>query len=314
LPPELHYTTWTAERTIAQLQEASESDKPFFCWSSFHDPHPPYLAPEPWVSMYDPDQMQPGQLIDEEHDLNPPHFGMTQEEKPDFSKVWPKDRWLHGTHSHRHTKEDMQKDMACYYGMVSFMDQQIGRILKKLDELGLTENTLVIFTTDHGHFLGQHGLTAKAIHHYEDLLRVPFLVRWPGKVAGNSVRESILNLVDLAPTFCAAAGVEIPTAMTGKNQLDTFCGGPSVRTGSITENHHGTYGCHMRTYVNQRYKITIHRYTTVGELFDLQQDPGETKNLWSDPDRQELKTDLLLEFHRAILDSEQMRMPRIAGA
>ena len=85
LPEEYHYTTWTAERTIAQIEQAVADDQPFFTWASFHDPHPPYLVPEPWASMYDPDDMEPGTLVPGELDTMPPHFGLTQEEHPDFS-------------------------------------------------------------------------------------------------------------------------------------------------------------------------------------------------------------------------------------
>ena len=312
LPEEFHYTRWTAERTIAQIERAVDEKKPFFIWASFHDPHPPYLVPEPWASMYNPDDMQPGELVPGEHDKNPLHFRITQEENPDFSIFG--DEWVHGAQSHLYDREELKKDMAIYYGMVSFMDQQIGTILETLDRLGLTENTLVVFTTDHGHFLGQHGLIAKAIHHYEDLLKLPFVVRWPGKIPAGKVTDAILNLVDLAPTFLAAADLPIPGIITGINQLPTWLGGEAVRTWSITENHHGLQYFHMRTYVNQRYKITVYRNCNDGELFDLQEDPNEINNLWHDPAATKLKAQLLQEFMQATMQYEQMPMPRISLA
>src|SRR5699024_4298698 len=83
LPEEYHYTTWTAERTMAQLEKSSKDNKPFFCWSSFHDPHPPYLVPEPWDTMYDPEDMEPGELTPGELEKMPPQVGMTQDENAD---------------------------------------------------------------------------------------------------------------------------------------------------------------------------------------------------------------------------------------
>ena len=115
-----------------------------------------------------------------EHDRNPPHFRMTQQEKPDFSAWHETGQWTHGFHSHLRDRKKLAKDMAIYYGMISLMDKYIGRILDSLDELGLAENTLVVFTTDHGHFFGHHGLIAKGAFHYEDMVKVPFIVRWPG--------------------------------------------------------------------------------------------------------------------------------------
>jgi arylsulfatase A-like enzyme len=314
LPEAFHYTTWTGERTVAQIDAAAAAGRPFFCWSSFHDPHPPYLVSEPWASMYDPDAMQPGTLRAEEHALNPPHFGLTQEVNPDFKTVFGEDRWLHGAHSHLRDPAELRKDMAVYYGMVSFMDREIGRILDALDRLGLAENTLVVFSTDHGHFLGQHGLTAKALHHYEDLLRIPFIVRWPGRTPRGGVSQALQNLVDLAPTFAAAAGLERPGAMTGVDQRPAWTGGEPVRRYSLTENHHGTRFCHMRTYVDARYKLTVYRTLDDGELFDLRDDPEERCNLWHAPEAQALKATLMHRFLQATLDTEPMRMPRIAPA
>jgi arylsulfatase A-like enzyme len=264
--------------------------------------------------MYDPADMVPGTLLDEEHEMNPPHFGLTQQESPDFSTVFPTDKALHGASSHLRDREELKKDMACYYGMVSFMDREIGRVLQRLDELGMAGNTMVVFSTDHGHFLGQHGLIAKAIHQYEDLIRIPYLVRWPARVPAAKVSTAIQNLVDLAPTFAAAAGLDIPGAMTGVDQREAWAGGAAARAYSITENHHGTNECHMRTYVNQRHKITVYRVMDDGELFDLEADPGERRNLWRDPAAAELKSRMLLEFMQATLETEPMRMPRISGA
>ena len=314
LPEEYHYTRWTADRTIAQIERAAAGDRPFFLWSSFHDPHPPYLVPEPWASMYDPREMVPGRLDPEEHAGNPLHFRMTQEKAPDFRGRFFEDQGIHGGHSHLHDVEELKKDMACYYGMVSFMDREIGRILDRLDALGLAGETLVVFTTDHGHFLGQHGLIAKCIHHYEDLLKLPFLVRWPGRVACGGVSDAIQNLVDLAPTFVSAAGCEVPGIMTGVDQTPTWGGGEAVRTWSVTENRHTKTRLHMRSYVNRRYKITVYRLWDDGELFDLQEDPDERRNLWSEAGAAEIKSNMLHEFMQATLQSEPTRMPRITGA
>ena len=105
-----------------------------------------------------------------------------------------------------------------------------------------------------------------------------------------------------------------PISSSTGQQLATWCGGPPARDWSITENHHGTRCFHIRTYVNQRYKITVYRDGPDGELFDLADDPGEVRNLWHDPAAAELKSSLFHEFLQATLRSEPIRMPRIAGA
>ncbi|MFW6153692.1 MAG: sulfatase-like hydrolase/transferase [Planctomycetota bacterium] len=314
IPEQYHYTTWTGERTVARIEQAAAEGRPFFIWSSFHDPHPPYIVPEPWASMYDPADMVPGRIAEGEHDANAPHFGKTQTDDADWWQSVRQNEAIHGGHGHLHEEGWLRRAMAIYYGMVSFMDRQIGRILDALDRTGQADNTLVVFTTDHGHFLGQHGLIAKAIHHYEDLLRLPFIVRTPGRAADGRVSPALQNLVDLAPTFLAAAGCEIPMHMTGVNQLPCWQGGEALRRWSITENHHGTRCFHMRSFVTERYKITLYRDGDDGELFDLVEDPGEMRNLWHAPEASALKCRLLHEFLQATLEAEPMRMPRISGA
>jgi arylsulfatase A-like enzyme len=316
LPEEFHYTVWTGEKTIAEIRRAAAQQRPFFIWASFHDPHPPYLVPAPWADLYDPAQVTVGRMQPGEHDRNPEHFRKAAigNDGAWWQRVNEGEGAVHGGHPQHREEEELRKDVAAYYGMVSFVDRLIGLILDELDRLGLTGNTLVVFTADHGHFLGQHGLTAKAIHHYEDLIRVPFVVRWPGGVPAGRVSDHLQSLVDLVPTFLAAAGLEIPGRMTGVNQLPDWTEGREVRSWSVIENHHGYRRFHLRTYVNRRYKITVYREWETGELFDLDADPGETTNLWDDPECAGLKTKLLHAFLQATLQSEPVPMPRIAGA
>jgi len=264
--------------------------------------------------MYDPDDMIPGELTGGEHERNPVHFGMTQQPRPDFRGRFWEDQGINGGHSHLIDREELKKNIACYYGMVSLMDEEIGRILASLDRLGIADDTLVVFTTDHGHYLGAHGLVAKAIHHYEDLLRIPFIVRWGPRVPAGGVSTAMQNLVDLAPTFLSACGLAVPGIMTGVDQLDTWCGGAAARTWSITENHHTRTNFHLHTFVTGRHKITVYRKGDDGELFDLHDDPHEVRNLWHDPASAALKGRLLHQFHQARMTCEPMPMPRIAGA
>ncbi|HVK04189.1 MAG TPA: sulfatase-like hydrolase/transferase, partial [Armatimonadaceae bacterium] len=255
LPEEYHYSVWTAERSIAAIDRAHDEEKPFFLWASFHDPHPPYLVPEPWASLYDPDEMTVGYPLDPplapgEFERMPPQFAETQKVRPDFSQWRETPYGNHGFSSHLVPDEKMRRNIALYYGMVSLMDREIGRILDRLDELGIADNTVVVFTTDHGHFLGQHGLTAKGAFHYEDLLRLPFIVRWPGRVPAGRVSESLQALIDLPSTFLSAAGEPVPGVMQGVDQVPVWTGeAESARDHVITEFRHQPTKVHLRTYI-----------------------------------------------------------------
>lgn len=314
LPEEYHYTNWITERTIARIEAGAAADEPFFLWASYPDPHPPYLVSEPWASMYRPEDMEPGSLTPGELDLLPPHFAMTQEERPDFG-WYHEAAGTHGFHSHIHSRQQLQRDMATYYGMVSFTDDGVRRILEALDRLGMARDTLVVFTTDHGHFLGQHGLIAKGPFHFEDMLRIPMLARWPGRIPEGAVSQALQSQVDLPPSFLSAAGITVPGAMQGVDQTPVWRGdAASAREWAICENRHQPTRVHLRTYVDERYKITVYRGHDYGELFDLEADPGETRNLWASPEHEGLKGRLLLRFVQAELEREPTRMPRIAGA
>ncbi|WP_257349011.1 sulfatase family protein [Pseudalkalibacillus decolorationis] len=317
IPEKFHYNTWIAERTNEKLKEYKDHEEPFFLWSSFFDPHLPYLVPEPWDKMYDPDKLTIPSLKEGEHDLNPPHFQKTQENEADFSEYRETEFGNIGFHSHSNITEDQKKkDMAVYYGMISMLDKYVGKILDQIEELGLRENTIVVFTSDHGHLFGQHGLHDKGGFHYEDLLKIPFLVRYPGVVPENKVSASLQSLVDLAPTLLSLTKSDhYHMKMSGVDQSEVWKGENSdARDHIICEFRKQPTRVHQKTFVNDRYKITVYYNQNYGELFDLEEDPNEWENLWDDDDYQGLKKELLLRFLWGELGKEILPMPRIAGA
>ncbi|MFO7898067.1 MAG: sulfatase-like hydrolase/transferase [Planctomycetota bacterium] len=317
IPEEYHYDRWIAERTCALMQRYQQAGEPFFLWASFLDPHPAYLAPEPWDTMYDPAGLTVPEPVEGEHEKNPPHFRLTQQGRPDFS-AWeePGGNSMHGFHSHiHHTRASLAKDIAVYYAMVSLMDKYIGVILDRLAELGLAGNTVVVFTTDHGNLYGQHGLTAKGAFHYEDLIRLPFLVRCPGQANVGSQSAALQSLVDLPGTFLSLCGIDAPRAMVGVDQSGVWLGrAESARDHVVVENRHQPTTIHVKTYVDERYKLTVYYNRDYGELFDLAEDPGETDNLWSDPAARELKAELTRRLLFAEMGKEPLWMPRVWGA
>ena len=319
LPEELHYTAWTGQRTNAAIREAHGRGRPFFVWSSYHDPHPPYCVPEPWASMYNPADMDVGTLVDGELDDMPEPHRLTRRPDADFSD-YDRDSWgNHGYHPHTGiSREQLQHCQAVYYGMISFMDHWIGQTLDQLETLGILDDTLVVFTSDHGHFLGQHGLVAKGPFHYEDVIRVPMIAAFGDRIAGGRTSSAIQSLVDLAPTFLSAAGCEdLPRAMQGIDQLPAWTGRRDTpgRNHAIVENHHNASAAvHLRTLVTPRYKLTVYRGRPWGELFDLEQDPGELRNLFDRPEHAATRAQLMERLVQADLQREPAGQPRIAHA
>lgn len=316
IPEKYHYNTWIAEKSNELLDEFTEKNENFLLWASFFDPHPPYLVPEPWCDMYDPEKLTIPKGKEGEHKANPPHFQKTQEKEPDFSGYKETGHDIHGYHSHLDVSDSEHKKLtATYYGMISMMDKYIGRILDKLDKLGIADETIVVFTSDHGHFYGQHGLQYKGGFHYEDLIKVPFIVRYPDQSNEGTVSEAMQSLVDLAPTILDIAKIPIPYQMAGLSQKNVWLGTESaVRDHIICEFRHEPNTIHQRTYVDERYKITVYYNQTYGEIYDLENDPEEYRNLWNKPAYQDLKLKLLMKYVWAELGKEPLYMPRISHA
>lgn len=317
IPEALHVNTWIAERTEALLAQYAARQEPFFLWSSFFDPHPPYLVPDPWASMYDPEALPvPAPMTPEELATCSPLVRRALTRDADWDEFRESGFSLHGCHYHQYDPPaQVRRQTALYWGMMSFLDAAVGRILAGLERLGLAQDTLVVFTTDHGHLYGQHGLHAKGPFHYEDLIRIPFLARHPGRIPAARRATDLISTVDLAPTFLAWCGLPVPLRMTGIDQGPVLRGeAPPARDHVLVEFRHEPTTVFLKTFVDARYKITVHYGRPYGELFDLAEDPGETRNLWDAPAVQGLKHRLLERFLHAEWRKESLPMPRVAHA
>ncbi|MCY4020870.1 MAG: sulfatase-like hydrolase/transferase [Chloroflexi bacterium] len=315
IPEPYHYNAWIAEGSEALITEYHDRNQPFFLWASFFDPHPKYLAPEPWDTMYDPAEVTVPSVTPGEHEArgrvdtapSPPHLQLTQTAEPDYS-AWQEANGsgCHGFHSHLHDRHELAKDIACYYGMISCMDKYIGQIIDHLDRLGLADDTLVVFTSDHGHYFGQHGLIAKGAFHYEDGIRVPMIARLPGQIPAGHVSDSLQSLVDYAPTFLSFCGIDIPEEMTGVDQRAVWTGDDSkARDHVMVENRHQPTTLHLKTYIDERYKLTLYFNCDYGEIYDLRDDPGEVANLYADEDLRAQLTEAMLRAE--MLKEEPLR-------
>lgn len=314
IPDGYHYNDWITERTNALLSDYAERNERFVHWASFFDPHPPYLVPEPWCSMYNPDELTLPSGRPGEHDADPPHLRLTQEQSPDFSGYQETPFANHGFQSHLVDEKRALKNMAVYYGMVSMLDDRIGQIMDHLEEVGLAEDTLVVFTTDHGHYFGQHGLHAKGAFHYDDGIRVPFIASHPS-MPTDIHTGSLLSLTDVAPTILDALALEVPYHMTGKSQWPTFVSpDTSRRRHVVCENHHQPTKLYAKTLVTETHKLTVYLNESYGELYDLNEDPNEYDNRWADPRYEAVKNELLLQLIHAQMADESLPMPRIAVA
>ena len=202
LPEEHHTTAWTADRTVDFI--ARNRNRPFFCFTSFIKPHPPWDPPHPYATLYDPATV-------------PMPVRRASEREPVDTHLL--------VQNHGKGVDDPDDDLirlirARYYGLISHIDRNVGKIINALDEYGLTERTLIVFISDHGELLGEHYAWGKRSF-YEGSARVPFLVSWPGRLPAGETREHFVSGCDLLPTFLAAAGAAdaVPADVTGQNLL-----------------------------------------------------------------------------------------------
>jgi len=317
IPGELHYNTWVADRTIEFL-ERRPRDKPFFAWCSFPDPHHPYSAPEPWASMYDPADVPMPVRREGELDSLPPFY----------KGIYESSFWTSGRIEPTKMEDEQLRDtIAMTYGMISHVDHNVGRVIAALEHLGLRANTIVCFLSDHADLMGDHWMMNKGPFHMNGLLKTPFIWSCPGMIPEGVQSDALASFLDFAPTILGLAGVPIPEGLApskpeAERQLPPWPGvslvplllgrSESVQDSVIVENDEDYLGLRLRTLITERYKITAYPGQEYGELFDLQQDPDELNNLWSDPAAQALKKDLLIRLLERLVETDD-RLPRRAS-
>jgi arylsulfatase A-like enzyme len=279
LAEEDHPTTWTADRACEWLRTV---EGPFFAWVSFTDPHHPMDPPAPWSDRYDA-----ADALEVLPEVHADEFA----NKPDFHRALSRGirggalEWANPGGAN-YSREELATMTAGYYGMVAQLDHAIGRVLDVLDERGLADDTLVIVTSDHGEFLGEHQMIFKGPFGYDALLNVPLVMRGPGVPVG-AVRSEPVGTIDLAPTMLAAAGQEQPKWMEGR-ALDEL-----PREHVLTENDFNIMvSIPMRTITTERYKLHHYLQAPMGELYDLHDDPGEIVNRYDDPAYAAVRSDL----------------------
>lgn len=289
LPTAYHNTSWTSDRFIDWISHGRDSQRPFATWVSFPDPHHPFDCPEPWSRLHDPAEVDLPENRTRSFDGKPWWHKAALEGEPGD----PKFAEIRKAYSRipQQTDDQLREIIANTYGQISYIDHEVGRMLIALQQAGLSENTIVIYISDHGDWLGDHGLVLKGPMHYEGLLRVPMIVRGPGVPAGKVVSDPVSTL-DLGPTFFDYASAE-PLQTQHGSSLRPLIEGDGTREFALNEwgllpGRVGV-GLELRTVRTQRHKMTIDLISGAGELYDLEQDPQEKVNLFDLPQAAEIR-------------------------
>ncbi len=273
IPEELYQTTWVVDRTVEFIER---TDGPFFAWCGINDPHHPFNPPGRYWDRFKPEDMPLPPRRRGELDDKPPHFRAFYDGR---YEGYDTDGYLLGC---EHLTDDrLRLIKAAYYGMVAMIDDNVARILDALRAKGVEENTVVIFVSDHGEFLGDHGFVLKGPMHYEGVLRVPFILRCPALVPAGRRVEGLAGLIDLFPTILELAGAPIPDGTQGESLVPQVTGRSSRAHDEVyIENDVDRLGLRLRTIVTERWKCTWYAGEEYGEIYDLENDPDEFVNLW----------------------------------
>lgn len=304
--PSMHQTTWSTDCAIDFIKHDRPSDQPWLLNVNIYDPHPPFIPPKVYADRFDPAKM-PGPYFrdsDLQHQAKLASLDFQDEVRTP-------------------AEHDAFRVQALYYAMIQQIDDQFARLLAELDRSGQRDNTVIIFTSDHGESLGDHGLMFKGCRFYEGLVRIPLLFSWPAKFKQGLKSDALVELLDMTSTLMELSGLECPDYMQGKSLMPILRGEADAAyhrdfvrseyfdaldpffTGGT-----GTFGTMYRT---ERYKLCMYHDKKLGELYDLQSDPWEFEDLWDSADHQQIKQQLIREaFDAHVVLTTDMGSKRIA--
>jgi len=304
LPEQWHNSTWIGDRACDWLQQ--DHTDPFCAWVSFPDPHHPFDAPEPWSRLHDPADVDlpehrtrsfEGRPWWHEQVLTAEPEGAGADIRKSYSRIPPQ------------TDAQLREIIANTYGQIALIDHNVGRILHTLETAGLADNTIVIYVSDHGDWLGDHGLILKGPMHYDGLLKVPMIVRGPGVPAGGRVDDPVSTL-DLMPTFAELAGAD-PLHRAHGASLKPLWAGDGHRDHAYNEwellpTRTGV-ALSLRTVRTRTHKLTVDLRSGAGEMYDLVADPHELHNLWDMDAHRAVQADLMARVHARPDDAGPIR-------
>tara|TARA_R110002050_G_scaffold172142_2_gene304414 strand:- start:6359 stop:7969 length:1611 start_codon:yes stop_codon:yes gene_type:complete len=235
LPESMTMEAFTSQLTVQMIKDQAKSDQPFFCWATFYRPHQPYTPLKKYMDMYDVSEWGSGRInggsirkpasLHEAKKHIPP---MMQAIRDGGNKVWNVDKAF--------ADEQLWRNhIGAYYALVTEMDFHIGEILKALDEAGLEDETIVIYASDHGDFVGNHGMVEKAAagqNVYEDILNMPLIIRYPGNKKNGKRSGELVSLVDIYPTLVELLGLDMPQLkhpLQGESMVQTLLSGKPMK-------------------------------------------------------------------------------------
>ena len=298
MPVECHYNTWICDRAVDFLAQQKTDDSPFYLFVSYPDPHHPFDPPADYADRYNHEDMPLPEVPEYDLKSRPPYCDDLFPKGQGFRKLyWQADEGAEAGSTittEDISKASMQKAIAYTHAQVEMIDDGVGHMLAQLRESGVDDNTIVIFTSDHGEYLGDHGLLHKGPASYRGLTELSLVVSGPGIKAGHEV-NSLTNHIDIMPTLLTLTGSASAGEQDGVNLTPLLDGSASrVRDYTFGE-YHPTVRKELynQTIYRDQWRLTIYpELEGWGELFDLDADPFEHRNRYFDANYETIKQEL----------------------
>ena len=307
VPEELYPTRYIADRCCDFLAEQARGSKPFFLHCSFPDPHHPYTPPGRFWDLYRPEDVRlPANFNAPLHDPPPPIAALRAAAQKGTAR-----KSGHG--SFACTEQEAREALALNYGNIACVDDAVSRVLAHLEQLGLANNTVVLFSSDHGDLLGDRGLMLKGGLHYRPLIRVPFIWRDTADRRQHSRTQALAQTTDIAATVLARAGVAPAHGMQGQSLLGVADGTAKQVRNEVLVEEEGQrrdfgldHRLRIRSLITSRHRLTLYAGEDWGELYDLQDDPLEQVNLWRDASAAPLRAELTHALALKMIDQAEV--------
>jgi arylsulfatase A-like enzyme len=311
LPPEVHSSNYIGDQATAFIRKRSEKkNNPFFLHISFPDPHWPFTVPEPYCSMYKvPEMPLPSKPVIQCQDFPQPYIDRFNQDGT--LRNTGQDGYLFGTtpNGYKMTDEDWQTIKSIYYGMITQIDDNIGKIIKTLEDTGLDQSTIIIFVSDHGDHLGDHGYFNKGAC-FDNVQRTPLIISGPTIKKAQRI-HSITAAIDIAPTIYDLLDIDEPIGLQSISMKPLLIGEKvQIRTATLTENDEDWMPRRERTITTSEWKMSVYTGEDYGLLFDRNNDPQETINLWNNPKFQTIKNNLMKMLWEEVMCTIDNNPPR----
>ena len=299
VPEEYYSTTYIANQACEWLAGREDQDRPFFLMVSFPDPHHPFNPPGKYWDMYKPEDMEIPRAFTDEDWVMPDYIRLAEEARAEDPTLGQKMGYSLAV-----SAREAQEARALTCGMITMVDDAIGRVRAAADQAGLTDDTVQIFTSDHGDHLGDHRLLFKGTEQYDTITHVPFIWSDP-KGATGTLSDELGQTLDIGTTIMEHARIEAPDGMQG--QPLSVAGGGGRQAAFIqyeTQRPQKAFGQTPRahTIIRDRWRLTLYRGKAQNELFDLDTDPDEMVNLWDHERFQEVKASLIEQLAELEID------------